>query len=219
MIRSRFCLFLLLLLLPCAAMAELELTLSTECLAADSVLDFTVSGEAPGGYRYTLFQGDKQLFTHDTELAFGSYIPRESGSYTLQVAPVEDEAAAVQAAFAVTDELTCALGDMPRLQAGEPLLVRPQVTGGTGVYSYVYAITTPQGETSAWVAEGNWHYVPAEAGDYAVTVQVTDSTGASATSQAAFAVGEGAGISLKSCGGALRAHGGQQSWIVDAPCE
>ena len=132
MMRSRFCLFLLLLLLPCAALAEVELTLSTDCLAAESVLDFTVSDEAPGGYRYTLFQGDKQLFTHDTALAFGSYIPRESGEYTLQVAPVEDEAAAVQAAFTVTDKLACTLGDMPRLKAGEPLLVRPQVTGGTG---------------------------------------------------------------------------------------
>lgn len=219
MMRSRFCLFLLLLLLPCAALAEVELTLSTECLAAESVLDFTVSGEVPGGYRYTLFQGDKQLFTHDTALAFGSYIPRESGDYTLQVAPVEDEAAAVQAAFTVTDKLACTLGELPRLKAGEPLLVRPQVTGGTGVYSYVYAITTPQGETSAWAAEGDWHYVPAEAGDYAVTVTVTDSIGASTTAQAAFTVGEGAGISLESCGGALRAHGGQQSWIVYAPGE
>ncbi len=216
-LRSRFCLFLLLLLLPCAAMAEMELTLSTQCLAAESVLDFTVTGQASGGYRYTLFHGDKKLFTHETDLAFGSYIPRESGEYTLQVAPLEDEAAAVQAAFTVTEKLTCTLGELPRLKAGEPLLLRPQVTGGTGIYRYVYAITTPQGETSAWASDGDWHYVPAEAGEYALSLTVEDSIGARTTAKASFTVHEGAGISLKSCGGALLAHGGQQSWIVYAP--
>ena len=35
MMRSRFCLFLLLLLLPCAALAEVELTLSTDRLITD----------------------------------------------------------------------------------------------------------------------------------------------------------------------------------------
>lgn len=216
--RSSFCLFLILLLLPCLAAAELELSLSAECLAAESVLDFTVSGESGSGYCYTIHRDGKELFSHETPLSFGSYLPRESGQYTLTAAiPGTDES--VSAAFTVTDKLACTLSEPPSRKAGEPIHFAPQVSGGTGIYQYTYALTTPDGKTSAWTAGADWPYVPAEAGAYHLALTVEDSIGARATAEADFTVAEGPGITLKSCGGALRAHGGQQSWIVYAPGE
>lgn len=218
-LRTRFIFtLLLLLLLPCAALAELDVSLSAESLAAGSVLDFTVSGEAPSGYRYTLFHEGKELFSHETGLNFGSYIPRESGAYSLRVAPAGDDGAAVQEDFTVTDTLTCTLPDLPEtLSAGKPLLLRPQVQGGTGVYTYVYTVTAPDGTASAWESSAGWAWVAPGQGSYTLTVTARDSIGASAQAEATVTVTDGPGISVKSSGGALRAHGGQQSWTVYAP--
>lgn len=211
----RICLVLLALMLPCIALAELQLELSTECLAAESTVDFTLSGQEAEVYHYTLSHNGQELFSCDSAYAFGSYISRNSGEYTLTASAGNESA---RADFTVTEKMTCTLADTPAaLTLGEPLYLHPQVTGGTGVYRYIYTITGPDGTSSAWESDEAWHWVAPQEGRYSIRLTVMDSIGAQVETEMNFTVEPGPGISLQPQGGALYAHGGQQSWRVYAP--
>lgn len=212
-----FRLFLLLLLLPAVAGAELALDLSADCLAVNAVVDFTLTGAASDSYQYTVLRDGTELFAHETPMTVGSYVPRQPGRYTL-IAQAGEETA--QASFTVTEELRLVLADMPdNIRAGQPVFPSPQASGGSGNYSYVYTITAPDGTRQAWQAGEDWHWVPDEPGAWALTVTASDSTGAAAEAEAALTVSQGPGISVQATGGALLAHGGQKSWQVYAPGE
>ncbi|MBE5804031.1 MAG: hypothetical protein E7316_05910 [Clostridiales bacterium] len=215
-IRLRIALVLLaLLLIPCLTAAEPELTLSLDRLAAGGVVDFTLSGMEAEAYHYALHCNGQELFTSESPYAFGSYIPRKSGEYTLTVTAGNQSA---QADFAVTEPMTCTLSELPEsIAAGEPLRPEPQVTGGTWPYRYVYTITGPDGVSTSWDGGPYWHWVPTQEGEYLLKVTVSDSTGARAEAETAFTVTAGPGITLRDAGGALLAHGGQQSWTVYSP--
>lgn len=204
----------LLALVPCAALAELSLTPSTDCLAAGSVVDFTLSGLESDGCTYTLYREGKVLFTREADVHWVSYLPRESGAYTLVAAAGEETA---QTDFTVTEPLACTLPELPQtLAAGEPLFPAPIATGGPGDYTFVYTLSGPTGEAS-WSAGRDWHWVAAEPGAYHLTVTAMDSLGGSARAEADVTVTDGPGISVQPSGGGLLAHGGQQSWTVYAP--
>lgn len=205
---------LLLAFAPCAALAEPQLIPSADCLAVGSVVDFSLVGVEGESFAYTLMKDGQELFTREKDLTWVSYLPRESGAYTLQAT---DGQTSVQADFSVTEPLTCTLAELPsQLAAGQPLFPAPQAAGGTGVYSYIYTITGPTG-TEAWSAGADWHWVGAEPGNYTLTVTAADSLGNQAEATVAFTVTQGAGITVQPNGGALLAHGGQQSWQVFAP--
>lgn len=199
---------------PCAALAELSLTPSATCLAAGSVVDFTLSGLQGEGCTYTLYREGEALFTRETDVLQVSYLPTESGAYTLVAAAGEETA---QADFTVTEPLACTLPELPRtLAAGEPLFPAPIATGGPGEYTYVYTLSGPMGE-EAWSAGADWHWVARVPGEYQLTVTAMDTLGNQAQAQAAVTVTDGPGISVASGGGGLLAHGGQKSWRVYAP--
>lgn len=205
---------LLLAFAPCAALAEPQLIPSTDCLAVGSVVDFSLAGMEGESYTYALIKDGQELFTRETDETWVSYLPRGSGAYTLQAT---DGQTSVQADFTVTAPLTCTLAELPsQLAAGQPLFPYPQAVGGTGVYSYIYTITGSTG-TEAWSAGADWHWVGAVPGDYTLTVTAADSLGNQAEATTAFTVTQGAGITIRPNGGALLAHGGQQSWQVFAP--
>lgn len=205
---------LVLMLSPCTALAEQQIIPSASCLAAGSVVDFSLVGMEGESYVYTLMKEGTELFTRETDLTWVSYLPRKSGTYTLKAT---DGQSSAQTDFTVTEPLSCTLADIPgQLAAGEPLFPAPRAVGGTEQYSYLYTITGPDG-TEAWSAGADWHWVGTVPGDYTLTVTAQDSLGNQAEAEAAFAVTEGAGIALQPNGGALLAHGGQQSWRVFAP--
>jgi len=212
-----FRLLLILLLLPAMAGAEPALDLSAECLAMNSTLDFALTGAAADSYRYTVLRDGAELFSHETAMTAGSYIPRQPGQYTLMAQAGEDIA---QASFTVTEALRLSLADMPEtIKAGQPVFPAPQTTGGSGNYGYVYAITAPDGTRQAWQSDEAWYWVPATPGAYTLVVTVCDSIGAQAEAEATITVTGGPGISVQATGGALLAHGGQKSWTVFAPGE
>lgn len=208
-------LLLILLLLPIAAGAEFTLEVSAPCLAVNSILDFTLSGSVAENVLYTMSLNGTELFTHETSMAKGSYIPRQSGQYMLTAQSGEEIA---QASFTVTDALTLSIAEPPAaVKAGEPVFPRPQAAGGSGQYSYVYTITHPDGTQQAWQAGADWHWVAAVPGEYTLRITVRDTIGAAAETEIPFTVAEGPGISAKATGGALLAHGGQKSWQIFAP--
>lgn len=205
---------LLLALVPCAALAEQQLTPNVTCLAVGSVVDFTLTDMEGESYTYTLLKDGEELFTRETSITQVSYLPRESGAYTLQVT---NGANTAEASFTVTEPLTCTLTELPeQLATGEPLFPGPMVAGGTGEYSYLYTIVGPDG-LSAWSAGADWHWVGTAPGNYCLTVTAADTLGNQAQAEATFTLTPGAGITVQPTGGALLAHGGQQSWLVFAP--
>ena len=212
-VRLHILCLLLLLLLPFAAVAEITLELSAEEVALFCPVDFTLSGDADH-YRYTLAKDGKTLFEAETQRPFGSYLPRETGEYTLMAASGDETAEAV---FTVVDALSVQLGDVPSaIRTGEPLKVLAQAEGGAGEKQYVYTIASEGRTVHRAGAGAEWLWVPAEAGQYTLHVQVLDEGGAQAKTSVDFAVEEGAGISVEAAGGDLGAHGGQKSWIVYA---
>lgn len=212
-VRLHILCLLLLLLLPFAAVAEITLELSGEEVSLFCPVDFNVAGDADQ-YRYTLSKDGKKLFETETERAFGSYLPRETGEYTLKVSAGDEEA---EAAFTVVDALTIRLGDLPAsIRTGEPLKVHAKAEGGAGEKQYVYSIVSGGKTIHRAGAGAEWLWVPGKAGQYTLHVQVLDEGGAQAKASMDFAVEEGPGISVEAAGGDLGAHGGQKSWIVYA---
>lgn len=213
---ARALLYLMLALAPCAAMAEVTITPSATTLAAGSVVDFTIAAPECDSYTYTLSRDGEELFTRETNVIRVSYLPRESGAYTLQVTAGEETA---QTDITVTEPVSCTLPELPKtIAAGEPLFPAPVVQGGTGVYTYIYTISN-ETEEKAWSAGSDWHWVGDVPGVYRLTVTAMDDLGNRADAEASFIVTEGVGISVNASGGRLLAHGGQQSWTVFAPGE
>lgn len=211
-----FLILVLLLLLPSYAWAELELSLSGDKIAAESPLDFSVTGAEAESYRYVMLYDGKELFAAETAQAAGSYLPRTAGGYTLRVSAGEDEA---EADFTVVPRLTCQAEAIPQsLQTGDPLKVYLQPDGGALPYRFLYLIQDAEGETIVRQESGDsWCWVPAEAGDYILRAIAMDAQGAQAAIGESFTVEPGPGLSVEECGGALYGHGGQKSWTIYSP--
>ena len=213
------CVLLILgLLIPQVCLAQLELELASECIAAEGVLDFSVSGDEAAQYRYTMFRDGKELFTSETEMPFGSYLPREPGGYRLQVTALRQNGdETVQADFTVTEKMTCSLQVQSHsLRAGEPLLTEVHAEGGTGKYRYVYTVWLEDENLLQQEGEASWHWVPEKEGTYTLQVLVMDDQGAAVTAEMEFEAAPGPGISLQASGGDLGSQGGQKSWNVYA---
>lgn len=204
------------LLWPLYACAEISLNLSAECVAAESVLDFTIEGDSAPLYRYTMLKDGKQLFQSEVQLNFGSYLPRKAGAYTLQVTAVRgEEEETAEAEFTVTEKMTCTLSLVSdEIRAGEPLKVSIEASGGTGEYQYHYTVLSGEKTVCSQLGEENWHWTPAEEGAYTLRATVLDTQGGKAQEEAAFSVEAGPGISLEVSGGDLGSQGGQKSWTV-----
>ncbi len=207
---------LLCLLLPAIAFAELGLTLSMERVPAESILDFTVTGESAESYRYTLLKDDKELFTTETENTFGSYLPRETGSYTLQAVSISDGVeVSASAPFEVVPPLKLACSPLPEsIHAGGAVQVVLEATGGTEPYRFVYAVARNGEMITEETGGDHWYWAAAQEGDYQLHMAVVDAEGATAMLTNPLHVESSSGIGLSHTGGALQRHGGQESWMV-----
>lgn len=217
-LRTVFVLALLtaaLLLCPLAA-AETGLTLSAKQVPALSVLDFTVTGEEATGYRYTLLKDGEELFTTEASYAFGSYLPRETGSYTLQATPLTDGVQITASAdFIVVDALTLAMeADVEDARVSSAVEVRLSAQGGTPPYQYVYAVTRDGALVTEQLSAENWYWTPTEQGEYLLHGAVIDALGVSTMQILPVTVQAGEGVALLPTGGGLYAHGGQMSWLL-----
>ena len=209
-----FCAVLALMLLPWAACAEIGLTLSAQLAAAGSPVDFAVEGEHASGYRYTLMQDGKTLFSAESARSAGSYVPVKTGEYTL-LAEADGESA--EADFTVTEALRMHLPELPSvIRTGEPLKVKPAHEGGAGDERYFYTILSEGRTLLRTEGSADWHWVPEQAGEYTLLVTVQDAGGAQAKAKSDFTVEAGGGLSAEATGGELSANGGQKSWIIYA---
>lgn len=209
-------LVLVCLLLPAFAAGETSLVLSMQRVPAESILDFQMTGDAADSYRYTLLKDGKELFTTETDNAFGSYLPREQGEYTLK-AVYETDGMEITASedFTVVPALRLTAESLPtRVQAGGVVQVQLTAAGGTEPYRYLYAITRNGKTLLEEYGSDQWYYSPMQEGEVLVHMAVMDSEGAVAMLQSPLTVEPMQGISLTHTGGGLMAHGGQESWMV-----
>lgn len=211
---------LFLLLMQGCALADINLELATDTLAVGSILDFQVEGEGAAQYRYALFlNGKEQFATGETAYGFGSYLPRKAGEYTLRAeALLEHGWETAEKDFIVTDALIVSLSPLPpSIQAGDGVLLEASPSGGSGQYRYLYTLAL--GDEIILEKEGAHEllWIPEAAGEYALSLLVTDGMGAFARAETMISVDEGPGISCESAGGQMLANGGQKAWIVYSP--
>lgn len=202
-----------------AAHAEIGLELSMEQVPMETPVDFTVTGSPADSYRYTLKREGKELFTTETANAFGSYLPRETGDYVLEVTALNgDGETSVTATFSVVDKLTLTHAPISEtIAVGSAAEAALKVTGGTPPYRFAYAVTQ-QGRviTEQATASDHWYWAPTLEGEYTLHMAVIDSQGAMAMQQQRLTVEASQGLALVHSGGGLCAHGGQESWMVCA---
>lgn len=225
--RSRLIALLVLLLavLPVsAAMADdvMFLELTIDCVPVGSVMDYfiTTNTEKADLYRFTMLRDGKKLFETETEYSFGSYLPRETGEYTLKVETVgEGPKLSSSADFTVVEALTLTPGPLPdSLSVGDRVEISLKAEGGTPPYRFTYAVTQDGQTILEQLALGNdrWLWTPVQPGEYTLHMDVTDSEDGSTTLRHKVQVEENEGISLSHNGGALLGHGGQKSWMVSS---
>lgn len=219
--RFFFSIMLCALLVFCpAALAEIGLELSMESVPLETPLDFTLTGDTAQGYRYTLFQSKKELFSTESENPFGSYLPREKGDYTLKVTTIGgDVEESISAQFTVVDKLTFTHRPIPvSASVGSAVEAALKANGGTPPYRYAYAITqNGQVLTEQLTNSDHWYWAPMQEGQYLLHMAVVDSQGATVIQQKPITVEASEGLALVHTGGGLCAHGGQESWMVCAP--
>ena len=210
-------------LIPVCGLAAIDLSLSAPSLAVESILDFQVQASGAQEYRYTLYQGEKELFTTQSiPYDFGSYLPRKEGQYTLKAeALLAGQWESAQADFTVTAALSCALSPLPpTIQAGDGLWLQALAQGGDGRYRYYYEIFGPAADESAPLlsqeGEDTLLFVPQQAGQYRLLLRIADGMGAFADYEEIIQVQPGPGISWEADGGALLSSGGQKSYIIYA---
>ncbi|MBE5787087.1 MAG: hypothetical protein E7324_06055 [Clostridiales bacterium] len=209
-----------LLMLPLQGLADLALLLSSDTVAVESVLDFTLEGDTAPLYSYTLQKGNKTLFqSAQAPWSFGSYLPLEEGDYILTAtAHYADNPVTASAAFTVTPPMTCTFSPLPAvLRAGDPLVLAVSARGGSGSYRYLYTLSQDGVPLLSLEKGASFTWVPQEAGDYILDVLVADSLGANVQQNCAIRVTDGPGISIHPSGGALMQNGGQKSYTVYSP--
>ena len=214
--KRTFFLALLCLLMPVFAFAEIGLELSMERVPSESILDFSVTGESADSYRYTLTRNGKELFSTETAVPFGSYLPRETGKYMLEATALSGGVEVSSTAeFLVVEKLELIAAELPEsVQAGGAVQVNLQAAGGTEPYRFFYAVTSG-GQTVLEESGGDsWFWSPARQGSYTMHMAVIDSQGAAVQLQSPITVEAGQGMGLSHTGGALEKHGGQESWMV-----
>ena len=211
---------LILWLLPALAQADIALQLTSETVAVESVVDFSLEGDEAESYRYTLYRGGKELFkTEEIPYSFGSYLPREGGEYTLRAeAQLPYGWESMEAHFTVTPPLTFDLPPLsPAIRAGDGVEIAVSPKGGSGRYRCLYTLEKDEEVILEQEAGTEFLWVPQQEGDYTLTVLVTDGLDAFAQRSLSIPVSPGPGISWKASGGQLLASGGQKSWQIFAP--
>lgn len=212
---KKWTVLLLVLLLPFSAQAEVTLSLSSDTIAVESILDFSVSGAEH--YRYTLYLDNKKLFeSEETTLPFGSYLPQKEGSYVLQADGwINGKKMQAEHAFTVTPPLTASLSSPARdYQTGEGIRLAAAAEGGSGVYRYLYCVTCNGQEVLRQEGAEQLLFVPETAGNYRASLTVTDGLDTFANAEHTFTVRQGSGISFEAAGGALLANGGETAYLV-----
>ena len=135
---------ILLMLLPLTAQGEMILEFAADQVSLGGIVDFEIQADGGYTYQYSLFRNGKELFTGvETPYAFGSYLPREAGEYTLHVIArdANGQTEETEGVFQVVSVPECSLScDQESVRAGEPLLFTAQVNGGVGSCQYVYSI-------------------------------------------------------------------------------
>lgn len=211
---------LFLLLMQGCALADIDLELAADTLAVGSILDFQVEGEGAAQYRYALsLNGKEQFATGETAYGFGSYLPRTAGEYTLRAeALLEHGWETVEKDFIVTDALTVSLSPLPpSIQAGDGVIFEVVASGGSGRYRYLYTLALGDEIILEKEGESQLLWIPEQAGEYALSLTVTDGMGAFAQAEITISVEEGPGISWENAGGQMLANGGQKAWIIYSP--
>jgi len=211
---------LILWLLPACAQADIALHLKSDTVAVESVVDFSLEGSEGILYRYALYRDGKELFkTEEIPYAFGSYLPREEGEYTLRAeAQLPQGWESTEAHFTVTAPLSFDLAPLsPSIRVGDGVQLQVFPRGGSGRYRYLYTIEKSGQVLLEQEGEKEFLWVPRQAGEYALTVLVTDGLGAFAEKTMNIQVAPGPGISWQAAGGELLAGGGQKSWRIFAP--
>ena len=131
---------LVLCLLPLAAQGEIALEFAADTVSLGGIVDFEIQSDGNYIYQYTLLKDDKELFAGpETPYAFGSYLPREAGVYTLKVTARGEngETEKTEGGFTITGLPVCRLSCDPKtVRAGEPLTFTAEVSGGVGGCSY-----------------------------------------------------------------------------------
>lgn len=212
--------FLVLWLMGANALADITLSLGSDSLAVESILDFTADADDASAYRYTLFREEKKLFTtQEIPYGFGSYLPMQVGEYTLLAEALIGETwEGAQRNFTVTSALTLDIAPLPpSIQAGDGVEIAVIAQGGSGNYRYHYTISLNDQIVLAQEGPSSLLFVPEQPGDYLLSLVITDGMGAFAQKEMVFSVSEGPGISWQAAGGKLLAHGGQKAYRIYSP--
>ena len=181
-------LVLLLVVVPVsAAMADdvMILELTIDCVPVGSVMDYfiTTNTEKADLYRYTMLRDGEKLFETETEYDFGSYLPRETGNYTLKVETVgEGPKLSSSADFTVVEALTLTHGPLPdSLSVGGGVEISLKAEGGTPPYQFTYAVTQDGQTIFQQLGRERWPWTPVQPGEYTLHMAVIDSEGGSTT--------------------------------------
>ena len=212
----------LLMLLPLTAQGEMILEFAADQVSLGGIVDFEIQADGSYTYQYSLFRNGKELFTGvETPYAFGSYLPREAGEYTLHVIArdANGQTEETEGVFQVVSVPECSLScDQESVRAGEPLLFTAQVNGGVGSCQYVYSVWLGNEKIIRQESEEPYFsYTPGQAGEIRVEVVVTDAEGNQASASATAQVEEGEGISLSGADRLFYAQGGSKTYFVHAP--
>lgn len=220
--RKLICILLALLLLPGLALAEMQIHLAADKMTLGSLMEFTLEGEGGDSYSYALIKDGKTLFSGEqVPYAFGAYLPREQGEYTLRALSWENgqQTEAASASFWVTSFPQCTLSCRESAgKTGEPLTFLSKAQGGVEPYIYEYAVMAgTECIFRQTTREESWQYIPGREGNIQVVLTVKDQEGNIAQDDLSLLVAPGRGISVSGSTGAFYAQGGRKTWIVNAP--
>ncbi len=208
------------LFLTCPALAEDSITLNQKELLVGEILDVSVEIEKETSYVYTLSLNDKMLIQSEvTNEKNASYIPKETGAYTLTVQG-QTTKRAVTSSFSVIKPLKVSVQALSKIAfTGEETDFTVQVEGGKAQFTYVYSIIVDNRKIDEITSDTNTlSYVPNQTGALSVSVTVSDQgTDESTALSSTIEVKKGKGLSIKGNTKNFPTQGGIRQWTVYAP--
>ena len=214
-------LLLLICILPCFATAELVLELGDERIVVGEWLQTFIRGRQDETLAYSMYRGDEVLFEGTPVTAEeGWYQPDKEGQYLLRVtaADAEGNETQLEKAFEVCALPKCSVkceGD--NFVQGETVTVTAEVTGGTGNFTYEYAVIFGnECVDRAVTQESTWSYTPVQAGSMTVRMTVQDGESHRAFSECTVEIAPGETLSVSGNTGAFYAAGGVREYTVSS---
>lgn len=214
-------LLLLICILPCFATAELVLELSDERIVVGEWLQTFIRGRQDETLAYSMYRGDEVLFEGTPVTAEeGWYQPDKEGQYLLRVtaADAEGNETQLEKAFEVCALPKCSVkceGD--NFVQGETVTVTAEVTGGTGNFTYEYAVIFGNECVDRAVTQkSTWSYTPAQAGSMTVRMTVQDGESHRAFSECTVEIAPGETLSVSGNTGAFYAAGGVRNYVISS---